>query len=190
MCRCVGHNKGSQLPFETQRDSPEESAETVPMHPYICNPLGGPPPIPFAPLAAKPCFSNNKHRTQLIFPPSLLSLQVSHAPFCLKSPKPTAVKQEPAGKATPGHPRLGIPWLVTDAPVGWWGTPVSAPQPQKQIKSGHRYFSTRTGTYGSIRDTNAKLLPTVHWCRLPREAHTSLRRPACRSLYWDLALPP
>lgn len=43
MCQCVGHNKGSQLPFETQRDSPEESAETVPMDPYICNPLGVPP---------------------------------------------------------------------------------------------------------------------------------------------------
>lgn len=36
---------------------------------------------------------------------------------------------------------------------------MSAPHPEKQIKSRHRYFSTHTGTYVSIRDTNACSLP-------------------------------
>lgn len=53
MCQCVGHNKGFQFPFETQRESPEESAEPVPKRPYICNPLrAASRPVPSAPLPA------------------------------------------------------------------------------------------------------------------------------------------
>lgn len=108
MSQCVGHNKGSQLPFETQRESPEELAEAMRMLPYICNPLRGPSLCPTL-------FSlDNHHRTQLIsssLPLPQLSLQVSHAPFCLQSPNLTAGKQEPAGKATTSWKGMS---------PGWW----------------------------------------------------------------------
>lgn len=36
---------------------------------------------------------------------------------------------------------------------------MSTSHPEKQIKSGHRYFSTHTGTSVSLRDTKACSLP-------------------------------
>lgn len=102
MCQCVGHNKGSPLPFETQRESPEESAETVPMRPYICNPLRAPPrPVPLPSPAAKPCFSKDEHRTQLISFPRALPPSFSRS---LLSPEPETHRCA-AGAGGRGHTR-------------------------------------------------------------------------------------
>lgn len=100
----VGHNKGSRLPFESQRESPEGSAKTVPLLLTYVTPSGL-PPSPHS-LCLPRCRAGflsqgSSHATQISFPE--LSLQVSHAPFCLQSLKLIAGKQEQAGKATLGQ---------------------------------------------------------------------------------------
>lgn len=100
----VGHNKGSRLPFETQRESPEGSAKNGAAAPYICNPLRASPSprsLCFPRCQAGFLSQRTSHATQISFPQ--LSPQVSHASFCLQSPKLTAGKQEPPGKANSGQ---------------------------------------------------------------------------------------
>lgn len=60
-------------------------------------------PIPFASLVAKPGSFHSDHLTQLRSLSPQLSLQVSHAPFCLQSSKLTAGNWEPPGKANSGQ---------------------------------------------------------------------------------------
>lgn len=168
VCQCVGHNKGCQLPFETQRESPEGSAETVPMRPYICNPLRAPPsPVPFAPLAAQPCFSNNDHRTQLISfsPPSFSRSLLSQEPetHCCE-----------AGAGWEGHartPAAGGPSagsrcsceVVRDTCVR--STTGEADKERALVlQYPHRYPWIHTGH-------EHVLLPTAHRHRLHRKGH-------------------